>query len=208
LTEVTTTAWIVFIAVVAALLILDIGVLNRRAHVIKPKEAMLQVSLFIGVAVAFNLGIYYFMGTQTGLEFTTGYILELMLSVDNLFVFVLIFTSFCVPEEDQHKVLFYGIMGALVFRMIFIFAGVALVETFDWILYVFGAFLVYTGLKMAFKSDEKPVHPDQNAIGEVLPEDPAGHQGLRGRQVLRPTSRHRQEGGQDGSCGPPPCSSL
>ena len=143
---------------------MDLGVFNRKAHVIKPREAMLQVAFFIGAGVIFNIGIYVFMGSQAGLEFTAGYIMELMLSVDNLFVFVLVFASFCVPSKDQHKILFYGILGALVFRMAFILAGVALVESFDWILYIFGAFLIFTGLKMVFDKGEEKVHPDQNIM--------------------------------------------
>src|SRR5690606_12186697 len=99
---------------------------NRRAHIIKPREALLQVAVFVTAAVLFNIGIYLWMGPQSGLEFTTGYIMELMLSVDNLFVFVIVFAAFCVPRKDQHKVLFYGIIGALVFRLAFIMAGVAL----------------------------------------------------------------------------------
>ena len=146
------------------MLAIDLGVFNRKAHVIKPKEALLQVAFFVGAAVVFNIAIYVWMGPQMGLEFTTGYIMEAMLSVDNLFVFVLVFASFCVPAKDQHKVLFYGILGALVFRMAFIFAGVALVETFDWILYIFGAFLIITGIKMALDRGEKATHPDQNIM--------------------------------------------
>jgi tellurite resistance protein TerC len=170
--EVTSTAWIVFIIAIVALLALDLGVFNRKAHVIKPKEAMIQVVVFISAAVVFNLGIYWFMGPQTGLEFTTGYIMELMLSVDNLFVFVLVFASFCVPEKDQHKVLFYGIIGALVFRFAFILAGVTLVEAFDWVLYIFGAFLIFTGIRMVVKK-EKEVEPDKNfmvrAFRKIMP---------------------------------------
>lgn len=162
--DVSTTAWIIFLVSIFALLAIDLGVFNRKAHVIKPKEAMIQVAFFIGAAVVFNIGIYWFMGAQTGLEFTTGYIMELMLSVDNLFVFVLVFASFCVPAKDQHKVLFYGIIGALVFRFAFILAGVALVETFDWVLYIFGAFLIFTGIRMVVKKGEKATHPDQNIM--------------------------------------------
>ncbi len=146
------------------MLAIDLGVFNRKAHVIKPREALIQVAFFVSAAVVFNIGIYAYMGSQSGLEFTTGYIMELMLSVDNLFVFVLVFASFCVPAKDQHKVLFYGILGALVFRMAFIFAGVALVETFSWVLYIFGAFLIITGIKMALDRGEKATHPDQNIM--------------------------------------------
>ena len=111
MTEVTDVAWILFVISIVVLLALDLGVFNRKAHVIKPREALLQVAVFIAAAVLFNIGIYTWMGQEAGLEFTTGYIMELMLSVDNLFVFVIVFASFCVPQEDQHKVLFYGILG-------------------------------------------------------------------------------------------------
>lgn len=161
---VTETAWIIFIVSIVALLALDLGVFNRRAHIIKPREALLQVVVFVTAAVLFNIGIYLWMGPQSGLEFTTGYIMELMLSVDNLFVFVIVFAAFCVPRKDQHKVLFYGIIGALVFRLAFIMAGVALVETFSWVLYIFGAFLIFTGIRMVTGKEEKPVEPDKNIL--------------------------------------------
>lgn len=164
MTAVTETAWIIFIISIAALLALDLGVFNRKAHVIKPREALLQSATFIAAGVIFNIGVYIWMGPQAGLEFTTGYIMELMLSVDNLFVFVIVFASFCVPAEDQHKVLFYGIIGALVFRFAFIIAGVALVETFSWVLYIFGAFLIYTAIKMVLKKEEVAVEPDKNVL--------------------------------------------
>jgi tellurite resistance protein TerC len=164
LTEVSVLAWVIFIISIFALLIIDLGVFNRKAHVIKPREALLQVAFFVTAGVIFNIGIYFWMGSQAGLEFTTGYIMEMMLSVDNLFVFVLVFASFCVPPKDQHKILFFGILGALVFRMAFIFAGVALVESFEWVLYIFGAFLIFTGIRMAFNKGEETVHPDQNIM--------------------------------------------
>ncbi|HOI58012.1 MULTISPECIES: TerC family protein [unclassified Methanoculleus] len=160
----TDAAWIIFIISIVALLALDLGVFNRKAHIIKPREALLQVAVFIAAAVIFNIGIYIWMGPQAGLEFTTGYIMELMLSVDNLFVFVIVFASFCVPAEDQHKVLFYGILGALVFRFAFITAGVALVETFSWMLYLFGAFLIFTAIRMVTKKEEAAVEPDKNIL--------------------------------------------
>ncbi|HPK80680.1 MAG TPA: TerC family protein [Methanoculleus sp.] len=164
MTEVTDVAWILFVISIVVLLALDLGVFNRKAHVIKPREALLQVAVFIAAAVLFNIGIYTWMGQEAGLEFTTGYIMELMLSVDNLFVFVIVFASFCVPQEDQHKVLFYGILGALLFRFAFIMAGVALVETFSWVLYIFGAFLIFTGIRMVTKKEEKAVEPDKNIL--------------------------------------------
>jgi tellurite resistance protein TerC len=164
LAEASTTAWIIFIVSFIALLILDLGVFNRKAHVIKPRRALMQVAFFISAAVVFNVGIFLSMGSQSGLEFTTGYIMEIMLSVDNLFVIILIFSSFCVPAKDQHKVLFFGILGALVFRLVFILIGVMLIESFNWILYVFGAFLIITGVRMAFKKEKESVDPDHNVV--------------------------------------------
>jgi tellurite resistance protein TerC len=164
LTEITDTAWIIFIITIIALLALDLGWFNRKAHVIGPKEAMIQVAFFIGAAIAFNVGIFLSLGSQAGLEFTTGYLMELMLSVDNLFVIILIFSSFCVPARDQHKVLFWGIMGALGFRLAFILVGVTLVESFDWVLYIFGAFLIITGLRMAIKKEKEKVEPEHNVV--------------------------------------------
>lgn len=162
--ETTEIAWIIFIVSIISLLILDLGVFNRKSHVIKPKEALLQMSFFVAAAIAFNAGIYFYMGSDAGLEFTTGYLMELMLSVDNLFVIILIFSSFCIPDKYQHKVLFYGIIGALVFRFAFIMVGVTLVESFEWVLYIFGAFLVITGIKMAVGKEKEKVEPQHNLM--------------------------------------------
>ncbi len=118
----------------------------------------------MGAGIVFNIGIYLSLGAQAGLEFTTGYLMELMLSVDNLFVMILIFSSFCVPLKDQHKVLFFGILGALVFRFIFIFVGVALVESFSWVLYLFGAFLIVTGIRMVVKKEKEEVEPEHHIM--------------------------------------------
>ncbi len=164
LTEVTDLAWIIFIVSIAALLVLDLGVFNRKAHIIRPREALLQMAFFIGAAVAFNAGIYFYLGSDAGLEFTTGYLMELMLSVDNLFVIILIFSSFCIPRKFQHKVLFYGILGALIFRLAFILVGVTLVERFEWVLYIFGAFLLFTAIKMVVGKEKENVDPNHNLM--------------------------------------------
>lgn len=161
---VTELAWIIFIVTFAAMLILDLGVFNRKAHIIRPREALLQMAFFISVAIAFNAGIYIYMGHGPGLEFTTGYLMELMLSVDNLFVIILIFSSFCIPRKFQHKVLFYGIIGALVFRLAFILVGVTLVERFEWVLYIFGAFLIFTAIKMVVGKEKENVDPNHNLM--------------------------------------------
>jgi len=148
---------------VLALLALDLLVLNRKAHEIKFKEAVLMSCFWVGIAVLFNLGIWYFFGQKKALEFLAGYLIEKSLSVDNLFVFIMIFTYFKVEPKFQHRILFWGILGAIVMRAIFIFAGVALLERFHWIIYVFGGFLIYTGIKMATQGETK-IDPEHNPV--------------------------------------------
>ena len=155
--------WIGFIAFIILMLTLDLGVLHRKTHEVKIKEALVMSAVWISLALIFNYGIYYFMGKEKALEFLTGYLIEKSLSIDNLFVFIMLFTFFDVKSQYQHKVLFWGILGALILRAIFIFAGVALITKFHWIIYVFGAFLVYTGIKMLFNKDEK-MEPDKNPL--------------------------------------------
>jgi len=156
-------AWVVFNLFVLAMLALDLGVFHRKAHEVKMKEALTWSAVWIVLALMFNAWVYYSRGPQAGLEFFTGYLIEKALSVDNVFVFLLIFTYFRVPAAYQHKVLFWGILGALVMRVIFIAAGVALIQKFHWIIYVFGAFLVITGIKMALAKD-KEIHPERNPV--------------------------------------------
>jgi tellurite resistance protein TerC len=155
--------WISFIGFVILMLALDLGVFHRKSHEVKIKEALIWSAVWISLALAFNYGIYHFMGKEKAIQFLTGYVIEKSLSVDNLFVFIMIFTYFNVETKYQHKVLFWGILGALIMRAIFIFAGVALINQFHWIIYVFGAFLVFTGVKMIFQS-EKPIEPDKNPL--------------------------------------------
>lgn len=157
------THWIAFGIVIAAMLYIDLGIVNRRAHVIGIKEALLWSGVWISVALLFNLGIYVWDGREKALEFLTGYLIEKSLSVDNLFVFLLIFSYFHVPAQYQHRVLFWGILGALVMRALFIFGGVALISRFEWLLYVFGAVLIFTGVKLAFEK-EKEIHPEKNLV--------------------------------------------
>ena len=145
------------------MLLLDLKVFNRKAHEIRIKEAILWSIFWIILSLMFNVGIYYFEGYDLAVQFLSGYLVEKSLSVDNLFVFLLIFSYFRVPAIFQHKVLFWGIFGALVFRAIFIFAGIALLERFHWLMYVLGAFLVVTGVKLVFES-EKEIHPENNPI--------------------------------------------
>jgi len=155
--------WIGFIAFVVLLLAIDLGVFHRKSHEVKIKEALIWSAVWISLAFIFNYGIYVFMGKEKALEFLTGYLIEKSLSVDNLFVFIMLFTFFKVEPRYQHKVLFWGILGALIMRAIFIFAGVALISRFHWIIYIFGAFLVFTGVKMLFHKDEE-VAPDKNPL--------------------------------------------
>lgn len=155
--------WAGFATIILIMLALDLGVFNRKAHSIKPREALLTSLLWIGVSLAFNAYIYYTLGADKGLEFLTGYLIEKSLSVDNIFVFVVIFTYFRTAEELQHKVLFWGILGALVMRGILIAVGSALIHQFEWIIYVFGAFLIYTAFKLATQN-ESAVHPEHNPV--------------------------------------------
>ena len=156
--------WILFNAFIIGLLLLDMGVFHKKAHVIKVKEAMLWSCFWISLALVFNVILYFWLGGAHALDFFTGYLLEKSLSVDNVFVFAVIFKYFQVPPANQHRVLFFGIMGALVMRAIFIFAGIAILQHFHWTIYVFGAFLVITGYRMAFRKEDGDIHPDQNPL--------------------------------------------
>jgi tellurite resistance protein TerC len=155
--------WVFFNVFVLAMLAVDLGVFHRKAHVIKIKEALVWSMIWIALALLFDLGIYFWHGPDTALEFLTGYLIEKSLSVDNIFVFLLIFSYFGVPPLYQHKVLFWGIIGALIMRAIFIAAGVTLIEKFHWVIYIFGAFLVFTGVRMALEKGRK-IHPERNPV--------------------------------------------
>jgi len=155
--------WGGFNLFVLLMLALDLGVFHRKVHVVTMKEALIWSGVWISLALLFNYGIYVYMGREKALEFLTGYLIEKSLSVDNIFVFVLIFTYFHVPPAYQHKVLFWGIIGALVMRAVFIFAGVALLARFHWLIYLFGGFLVVTGFKMALEG-EKKIEPEKNPV--------------------------------------------
>ncbi len=155
--------WLGFNLFVLAMLALDLGVFHRHAHAVTLRESLTWTAVWIALALLFNLGVWHFAGPQKGLEFFTGYLIEKSLSVDNVFVFALLFSYFSVPAAFQHKVLFWGILGALVMRAIMIVAGAALIATFSWIIYVFGAFLILTGLKMIFKRAQE-IHPERNPV--------------------------------------------
>jgi tellurite resistance protein TerC len=155
--------WGVFNLFVLGMLILDLAVFHRKAHEIRIREALLWSAFWIMLALLFNLGVYYVRGSEDALEFLTGYLLEKSLSVDNIFVFIMIFTYFRVPYAHQHKVLFWGILGALIMRAAFILLGVTLIQKFHWIIYVMGAFLIVTGIKMATQKDEE-INPERNPV--------------------------------------------
>lgn len=158
--------WIIFNVFILGMLMLDLLVFNRKNHVVKVKEALLWSAFWIFLALMFNLSIFYFMGPSYGLEFLTGYLIEKSLSVDNLFVFLMVFSYFRVPEKYQHKVLFWGILGALVFRAVFILAGISLIENFHFAIYILGGFLIFGGIKMIFQKDVKLV-PDNNIVIKI-----------------------------------------
>ncbi len=154
-------AWVAFLSFIAGMLALDLGVFRRKSHEIKTKEALAWCAVWFTLAMIFNGIIYLWQGETAAKEFLGGYILELCLSVDNVFLFILIFSFFKVPSRHQHRVLFWGILGALVMRAIFIYGGIQLVAHFKWMIYVFGGFLVYTGLRMALPKNEEP-DPNNN----------------------------------------------
>lgn len=145
----------------SAALVIDLGVFHRKAHTISTKEALLESAAWISISLIFNLWVRFALGPQAGLEFLTGYLVEKSLSVDNIFVFLVIFQAFRVPAKSQHRVLFLGVIGALVMRAAFVLAGVELLETFHAVLYVFGALLLLTGLRM-FLPVKRTMHPEKN----------------------------------------------
>jgi tellurite resistance protein TerC len=159
--------WIGFTLFVLAMLALDLGVFHRKARVIAVREALLWTLFWIALALLFNVGVYQWFGTERALEFFTGYVIEKALSVDNIFVFLVIFSYFGVPARLQHRVLFWGILGALLMRGAFIFLGVALIEAFHWVIYVFGAFLVFTGVRLMYKQGDE-VHPERNPLFRIF----------------------------------------
>lgn len=151
-----------FAIFLCVMLSLDLGVFHRKAHAIKVKEALLWAGFWVSLAMLFCVGVYLWRGSKSALEFLTCYLIEESLSIDNLFVFLVIFSYFATPQAYRYKALFWGIIGAIVMRFIFIFAGVALIKKLHWLIYIFGAFLIFTGIRMAFKEEE--VHPEKNVI--------------------------------------------
>jgi tellurite resistance protein TerC len=155
--------WGGFTVFVLGMLLLDLFVFHRKSHEVKLKEALLWSGVWIGLALVFNAGIFIFQGRQPALEFLTGYLIEKSLSVDNIFVFLMVFSYFKVPPKYQHQVLFWGILGALLMRAGFIAGGITLIKHFHWIIYVFGGFLVFTGIKMTMEKD-KEIHPEKSLV--------------------------------------------
>ncbi len=163
----TTIALIVFNIFILAMLALDLGVFHRTGKVVSIKESLVWSVIWTLLALVFNVGIYFWQGSQNALNFFTGYLIERSLSIDNLFVFLMIFTYFRVPAQYQHSVLLWGILGALVMRAIFIATGITLIEKFHWAIYMFGGFLVLTGIRMAVGKD-KEIHPERNLVLRIF----------------------------------------
>jgi tellurite resistance protein TerC len=155
--------WVAFAVFILALLALDLGVFHRKSRVVSLKESLTWTCVWMALALTFNAGVWYFAGSQKAVEFFTGYLIEKSLSVDNVFVFALLFSYFAAPPAYQHKVLFWGILGALIMRAIMIALGTALITKFAWIIYVFGAFLILTGIKMIVKRGGE-IHPERNLV--------------------------------------------
>src|ERR1051326_6200344 len=159
--------WIGFSLFIFTMLALDLGLFNRKAHTIRYREAWIWSAVWVTLAMIFASIVFHYQGSQRGFEFLTGYLIELSLSVDNLFVFLLIFSYFKVPPKYQHRVLYWGVLGALVMRVAMILAGTALINRFHWIIYIFGAFLIYTGILM-LRGGEEEIDPEHNPIVRFL----------------------------------------
>ena len=196
--------WGAFNLFVIAMLALDLGVFHRKAHEIRIREALFWSVFWIVLSMLFNLGVYYWHGSQAALEFLTGYLLEKSLSVDNIFVFLMIFTYFRVPYLHQHKVLFWGILGALIMRALFILVGMTLIQRFHWVIYIMGAFLIITGIKMATQKDAD-IHPERNPVLRLIRRLVRVTEDYEGDAVLCEAQRaaaghaalHRRAGGRD-----------
>lgn len=155
-------AWVTFFTFITAMLALDLGVFQRETHVVSMKEALIWCGVWVTLALSFGALLWQWRGAEPAQQFLAGYLIELCLSVDNVFVFILVFAYFKVEPRYQHRVLFWGIIGAVLMRAVFIIVGVEVIERFHWVLYIFGAFLVYTGIKMALPSKEAEVDPEHN----------------------------------------------
>lgn len=159
--------WAGFIVFVLAMLAIDLGVFHKKAHEVSLKEAAGWSAVWVALAITFNIGVYAWFGPERALEFTTGYLIEKALAVDNIFVFVVIFTAFAIPAVYQHRVLFWGVLGALIMRAGFILAGGAFLQRFHWAIYVFGAILAVTGVKLLLQRNQE-IHPERNPVVKVF----------------------------------------
>lgn len=182
--DVSVGGWIVFNLFVLFLLALDLGVFHRHSHAVSTKEAAIWSAVWIGLALVFNVGVYYFAGPEAGLQFFTGYLLEKSLSVDNIFVFVMLFSFFAVPPAYQHRVLFWGILGALIMRGALIGLGAYLIGQFHWILYIFGLFLVVTGIRLFMQKENETIEPEKNPLVRGLRRFMPVTTGYRGEKFL------------------------
>jgi tellurite resistance protein TerC len=181
--------WVLFNLFLLGMLALDLGVFHRKAHEVRVREALVWTGVWFALAMAFNVGIYFWMGSQRAVEFLTGYLIEKALAVDNIFVFVMIFSYFQVPPRYQHKVLFWGVLGALIMRAGFIFAGVELIHRFHGMIYVFGGLLILTGLKMLWTKGQE-IEPEQNPVLRLVRRlVPVADRDEQGRFFVRSGSR-------------------
>src|SRR6187402_356310 len=158
-----TILWGAFSLFVFGMLALDLGVFHRKSHAVSVKEALTWTAVWITLSMLFNLFVYHYFDKEKALEFFTAYLVEKSLSIDNIFVMIMIFSYFSVPDSYQHKVLFWGIFGALVMRIIFIFAGIELIHKFHWLIYIFGGFLIFTGIRMLVAGEGK-FQPEKNPL--------------------------------------------
>jgi tellurite resistance protein TerC len=159
--------WLGFAVLIVAVLAIDLGIFNRKAHVVKPREALVWTGVWVALALGFSAFVWQRFGSNAAEEFITGYAIEKALSVDNLFVMYAVFTAFSIPALYQHRVLFWGIIGAVVMRTIMVFAGVALLASFHWLVFIFGGFLIATGAKMLVRQDERP-HPEDSRVLKLV----------------------------------------
>jgi tellurite resistance protein TerC len=183
--------WALFLLFVFAMLALDLGVFHRKAHEVKRKEALIWSGVWVGLSIVFNIGVYYFQGSTKGLEWTTGYLIEKSLSIDNVFLFILIFGAFQVPAQYQHRVLFWGILGALAMRGVLIAAGAAVLAALHWMIYLFGAFLIFTGLKFLRDTGDHAPELDKNILVRIAKRFRPVTEGYEGQKffVRRPDAQ-------------------
>jgi tellurite resistance protein TerC len=175
--------WLGFVLFVLAMLALDLGIFQRKVHKVKVREALIWTAVWVALSLLFNLGLYIYFGADRALEFLAGYVIEKALSVDNLFVFIVVFGAFKVPAELQQRVLLWGVLGALVLRALFVVLGAALLQRFHFVSYVFGGFLVFTGAKLLLQKDSQ-VNPERNPVLRLFRRFVPTVQGYRGRHFL------------------------